>query len=431
MSEVDLNKVGIAALAHRIAIGEITSEAAVRACLQRIEAREPTVHAWAYLDPALALDQARNCDRAGVRGTLHGVPIGIKDIFDTVDQPTAFGSPVYAGHRPHRDAGCVALLRAAGAVILGKTATTEFAGAHPAPTTNPWNPKHTPGGSSSGSAAAVADCMVPGALGTQTMGSVIRPASFCGVVGFKPSHGLIPVDGIKPSALICDTVGVLVRAVEDACCLMSVLARSARGAWSLAMDRPPRIAVMRGPDWSKASSAAETALEQATQIVARAGAATFAVAPPRELDAMLDAAWVLLRYENSQHWAFEHRSMRDRLSPSLGKFLDEAVATTVEDYAAAVEIADEGRRAVADVFKSVDVIMTVSASGEAPLGLQSTGDTVFNRAWTLAQVPCLTLPGAQGPSGLPIGIQLIGPRFADAHLLAIGRWMEPLLRGEN
>jgi amidase len=263
------------------------------------------------------------------------------------------------------------------------------------------------------------------------MGSVIRPAAFCGIVGFKPSHGLVSVDGMKESALVCDTVGFLVRTVEDLPLLMAVLARSQAGAWDMQLNRPPRIGIMFGPGGQHVLSETREAIESTIRIMTSGGASTIAIAPPAELESMLEAAWTALRYENSQHWAFEHRARRSGLSTRLAEFLDESLAVTAADYATALRNADVGRQVLSNLFRSVDVILTPAAPGEAPKGLLSTGDAIFSRAWTLAHVPCLTVPAGKGPKGLPIGIQLIGPHFADAQLIAVGRWLEPRLSWQS
>ncbi len=243
ISGENLARCSLAELANLLTTGATTSQAIVEACLARIAARDPTIHAWAHLNPDLALSEARARDRETWRGGLHGLPFGIKDIIDTRDQRTQYGSPIYADHQPPRDAACVAFLRRAGAIILGKTATSEFAGAYPAATLNPHAAGHTPGGSSSGSAAAVADFMVPAALGTQTLESIIRPAAFCGIIGFKPSYGLLPLDGVKPSASTMDTVGFLLRYAEDIPLLLAAFARSAD--WEVSPSTTPHFVVLR------------------------------------------------------------------------------------------------------------------------------------------------------------------------------------------
>ncbi|MEO7761184.1 MAG: amidase, partial [Casimicrobiaceae bacterium] len=307
-----------------IAAGTLTAEALTRSCLDRIAERESVVHAFAFLDPALAIVEAQLRDRspaqlrdgAGTRGSLYGLPIGVKDIIDTHDMPTQCGSPIYTGHRPPNDAACVALAREAGAVMLGKTVTTEFALRHPGPTTNPHNPAHTPGGSSSGSAAAVADFMVPVAFGTQTGGSIIRPASYCGVVGYKPSRDTINPTGVKPLANSFDTVGVLARCVDDCALVVGVLAGDARAQRVLEAVRPQRIGLCRTHAWNFAEPATVRAVETAAEQLARAGVPVDEVELPPEFESFLDAQSDVLRFEAARVFAFERTRHPDLLSPS-------------------------------------------------------------------------------------------------------------------
>ena len=412
----------LAELSRLLAAGKATSESIVAACLARIAEREPLIHAWAHLNPAHALAEARTRDREPRRGPLHGLPIGIKDIIDTADQPTQYGSPIYADHRPARDAACVGLLRRVGAVILGKTATTEFAGPFPAATVNPHAPGHTPGGSSSGSAAAVADGMVPAALGTQTLGSVIRPAAFCGIVGFKPSYGLLPLDGIKPSAPSMDTLGILVRRAEDIALLLGALTPNLD--WERAAPPAPRIVVLRAPQWDKAQAETRDAIARARDAFMRAGASIEEHDGSAALETLNQSAWTILRYENARHLAREHKTHRSLLSPVLGEFLDRAAAISQVDYNIALAAAEGARRDIDRLMATCDAVLTAAVPGEAPAGLTSTGDPVFNAAWTLAHLPCVTLPAGSGPHGLPVGIQLVARRGGDAALAALARWAE-------
>jgi Asp-tRNA(Asn)/Glu-tRNA(Gln) amidotransferase A subunit family amidase len=418
----DLARCSLAELGRLLAAGAATSETIVEACLSWIAAREPSIHAWAHLDPELALVQARARDRETSRGSLHGLPVAIKDIIDTADQPTQHGSPIYAGHRPPRDAACVALLRRAGAVILGKTATTEFAAASPAATINPHAAGHTPGGSSSGSAAAVADFMVPAGLGTQTLGSIIRPASYCGIVGFKPSYGLVPVDGVKPSAPTMDTVGFLLRRAEDIPLLLTALTRSI--GWETKPPAAPRFVFLRGPQWDKAQAETLDAIARARESFLRSGATVEEQDCSSALETLRQSAWTILSFENAQNWAYEYDFHRPSLSPVLAEFLDRAAMISRADYASALAAADAARRAIDRILSACDAVLTAAAPGEAPAGLVSTGDTVFNGAWTLAHLPCVTLPAGAGPNGLPVGIQLIARRGGDAMLAALARWAE-------
>jgi Asp-tRNA(Asn)/Glu-tRNA(Gln) amidotransferase A subunit family amidase len=405
-----------------------TVEAAVSACLERIAAREAEVEAWAYLDPDRAIAAARARDREASRGPLHGLPVGIKDIMDTGDIPTEHGSPIYRGHRPAADAACVAVLRKAGAVVLGKTVTTEFAAFHPGKTRNPHNLVHTPGGSSSGSAAAVADGMVPVALGTQTMGSVIRPASFCGIVGYKPSFGLINRTGIKSQAEAVDTIGVFARSMDDAALVAAVLMGATPEAFATTIASPPRIALYRGPDWSKAEPAAAEAFEAAAKLLASAGAAIAEIDPPAVLRDAFAAHVTIVMYELARAFAPEWIAHRALLSAMLVGMIEEGWALSFAEYTEALAAMEAGRRWIAGRFADIDLILTLSAPGEAPKGLASTGDATFNRLWSGLHLPAVTLPYGTGPNGLPLGIQLVGPFRGDAKFIAAARWVEKTLR---
>ncbi len=404
-----------------IASGTITSEALVTACLERIKEREPAVRAWEYLDAEQALTQARACDRQPARSPLHGVPVGIKDLIDTVDMPTSYGSPIYAGHRPAADAASVALLRAAGAVILGKTVTTEFAMYMPGKTANPHNPAHTPGGSSSGSAAAVADTMVPLALGTQTAGSIIRPASFCGVVGYKPTHGHFALAGIKALSQTLDTLGGFARCVADLALLRAVLVGAAPQLPVLA--QAPRIGLCQTPQWPQASAATRAALESAGQRLAAAGASVHDVVLPADFTPLAEAQETIQVFEGARCCAYELTRHRAQLSPKLLELLAPAEGLTYAMYADALALAARCRQHLETLWTAHDVLLVPSAPGEAPAGLDATGNPLFNRMWTLLHTPAVSLPGAHGAHGLPVGVQVIGPCGQDERLLAIAAWM--------
>jgi amidase len=411
--------------ARRIAAREITAEQLVRACLERIAARESTVGAWIHVDPDAALAQARRLDAGPVRGPLHGLPLGVKDLIDTADMPTGYGSPIYAGHRPRTDAACVALARAAGAVILGKTVTTEFAWFHPGKTANPRNPAHTPGGSSSGSAAAVADCMVPFAFGTQTAGSTVRPASYCGIVGFKPTFGTIPRTGAKPLADSLDTIGVLARSAADAAFLAGAL--SGRDLLGAIPGAAPRIALCRTHEWKHAQPESVAALEQAAQRASRAGAKLEERALPQAYAGLLQAQLDVMDYEAYRALAGERLGHADKLSAKLRQMLENASKVDASRYEAALALAARCRATQAEAFGEADVLMTPSAPGEAPKGLGATGDPVFCRIWTLLGNPSINVPCATGPNGLPVGVQLIGRIGEDARLVAAAEWLQGTL----
>ena len=414
---------GAAEAARAIAEGRTTSEAVVAACLARIAEREETVKAWAFLDPDLALAQARACDAATKpTGPLHGVPVGIKDIFDTADMPTEMGSPIYAGHRPAADAATVAILRAAGAVILGKTVTAEFAGTHPGATTNPHDPARTPGGSSQGSAAGVADCMVPVALGTQTGGSVLRPSSFCGILGFKPSFGTFNRAGIKFAAESLDTIGLHARNLEDVVLLRDVL--TGRNPDGIApLEKSPRIGVCRTPLWHLAEPETVAAVEDAAEAIRRAGAAVQEVELPPAFEALSDARRAINDYERARAMAHEWRTDRERLSPAMQQTVAHGFAVPDADYRAALALTEECRHRLDGLFEDRDALLAPAVNGEAPLGLDYAGDPAFQALWTMLHVPAITLPTHRGPNGMPVGIQLVALRGKDDLLLSVAEWV--------
>ena len=401
----------------------MSSAKAVRACLERVAERDPVVRAWARLDPEAALDAAGLAEReiaAGrTRGPLHGVPVGIKDIIDTADLPTEYGSPIYAGNRPAADAACVARLREAGAVILGKTKTTEFAYYHPSDTTNPVDPERTPGGSSSGSAAAVADAMVPVALGTQTAGSVIRPASFCGVLGFKPTHGLIDMTGVRPLSPRLDTLGLFARSTDDLEPLLYVLSGIEARA---AIEETPRIGFARTERWNLVDPDAQRALEEAASKLDAAD-----IRLPAEVEEAVDAQATIMAVDVAASAAPEYERHRDSLSEELLGLIEQGLATAPDEHEAAVAIGERATAALPGVFGDYDAIMTPAARGQAPRGIESTGDPVFCRAWTLLGTPAISVPGPTGADGMPVGVQLVAARGHDAQLLATARWAQERL----
>ena len=406
-----------------LAAGRLTAEALTRACIERIAERDARVHAFVEFDPERALAEARACDRAAVRGPLHGLPLGVKDIIDTHDMPTQYGSPIHAGHRPSADAACVALAREAGAVMLGKTVTTEFALRHPGPTANPRNPAHTPGGSSSGSAAAVADLMVPVAFGTQTGGSIIRPASYCGVVGYKPSHGTINLTGVKPLANSFDTVGLFARCVDDCALVVGVLAGAVDAAAPLDAVQPRRIGLCRTHAWPDAGPATVRAVETAAEQLRRAGVAVEEVALPEEFAGFLDAQADVLRFEAARVFAFERTRRAGLLSQSSREELAIGAALPRQHYLEAQALIARCRVLFAEAIAPFDLYLSASAPGEAPLGLGNTGEAMFNRLTSGLGVPCLNLPAFTGPNGLPVGVQVIGASGEDLRLLRAAKWI--------
>jgi len=407
--------------ARLLARRELSAQELLRACLARIAERDGEVRAFVSLDAENALAQARTLDAGPVRGPLHGLPLGVKDIFDTFDLPTECGTPIYAGHRPRSDAAAVALCRAAGALVIAKTVTTELANMTAGPTRNPHHLGHTPGGSSSGSAAAVADFMLPLALGTQTAGSIIRPAACCGIVGFKPSFGRVPRAGVKQNADSMDTVGGFGRMVADAALLGAVLTGDARLA-----DQPPpetvRIGLVQGPDWAEAEPDVVAAWDHAVRVLGPTAQHCADAPLPRDFVDVAAVQAAIQAHETAGALADEHRRHRAQLSPALLALLDKGRAIDAVDMAAHHARAARWRSEVDVLFDQFDVLLAPSAVDEAPEGLQHTGDPIFCRPWSLLGLPCVHLPFARGANGLPVGLQLVG-RWGDDHrLLAAAQW---------
>ena len=423
MGRRPIEELGAAAAIALLREGAITSEALVRACLDRIGRDETRIQAWACLDPDRALAEAQAVDARGRPPPLHGLPVGIKDIIDTADEPTECGTPLYRGRRPTRDAACVASLRSSGGVVLGKTVTTELAFFAPGPTRNPRNLGHTPGGSSSGSAAAVADSMVPAALGTQTAGSIIRPAAYCGIVGFKPSHGLLSMEGIHPFAPSLDTLGVLVREVADVAPLLGGLDAPVE---VVPLARAPGLGMWRTAQWPHASASMQARLEEVATVLARAGASVRELQPlPEEIRLSEDQALIMAAEAVR---SFEALRPSGALSPQLTSLLDRGLATSPDEIDAAKIRAGQAWIEMNRTLSGLDALLTPSAPGEAPEGLASTGDPVFNRVVTLLGFPAVSLPAGMGPSGLPLGVQLVGAPLCEATLLAVASWTEARLR---
>jgi Asp-tRNA(Asn)/Glu-tRNA(Gln) amidotransferase A subunit family amidase len=418
-----LNELSAVEAARLIAERTITSEELVQACLDRIEEREPVVQAWAAIDPKAAIRQAKERDKGPVLGPLHGVPIAVKDVIDTYDYSTEMGSPIYKGHKAAADAACVALARAAGAVILGKTVTAEFAGSAPGPTTNPHDPERTPGGSSSGSAAAVADFMAPIALGTQTGGSVLRPASFCGVIGYKPTFGTVNRAGLKFAAENLDTIGVMARSLDDVALVRGVLTGTVSELTEGApLVSTPRIGLCRTYLWNKASVESMTAVETAAARLGESGALVEDFALPDDFAGLSEASEIVSNVERSRAMAHEWQQQRKRLSPQLSARITAGLETPYARYVEALRFAEHCRIQLDMMLAGVDALLAPTATGEAPAGLESTGDTSFQALWTLLHVPTITLPTHRGPKGLPVGIQLIVPRYRDEALLRTAWW---------
>jgi Asp-tRNA(Asn)/Glu-tRNA(Gln) amidotransferase A subunit family amidase len=437
LTNADLTALTASEAAPRIANGDLTSQALVTACLTRIDELEPQLKAWAFLDRERALAQATAADAQrregkGV-GALHGVPVGIKDIIDTADLPTEHGSPVYKGRQPRKDAACVAALRAAGAVILGKTVTTELANLTPSLTRNPRNLEHTPGGSSSGSAAAVAAGMVPVALGTQTGGSVIRPAAFCGVYGFKPSFGLIPRPGVLTQASSLDTLGVFARSLEDLGLLVDAIqGHDERDPDSIAASRPnllararedwplaPRFVFVKTHAWTEAEPATREAF---AELVEHLGDNVEEISLDFTTERGVAAAKVVQNVELAHHYGPLLDQAPELISARLAAQIEEGRRLRAVDYFAALDARKELYATVEEIVMQHGQILTPAALGPAPRGLESTGNPVFCAVWTYLGVPAVTLPLLEA-DGLPMGVQLVSARRDDGRLLRSARWL--------
>jgi Asp-tRNA(Asn)/Glu-tRNA(Gln) amidotransferase A subunit family amidase len=420
-----LNELTATEAIRRIAQGQATSEQLVRACLERIAERESVVGAWEYLAPEKALTQARERDRRGSSGALHGVPFGIKDIIDTFDMPTCYGSPIYAGNHPRHDAACVALGRAAGGVLMGKTVTTEFANKHPGKTANPHDPTRTPGGSSSGSAAAVADKMVPLAIGTQTTASTIRPASFCGIFGYRPTYGDLSCSGVRQCAGSLDTIGLYARSIEDIALYRDVLLGITPEPLAADLCPPPRIGFCRTPMWSRLEDYTGPLLEQGVRRLARAGAQVKDLDLPPEFEQVEDAHRWISSFEFARNFAYEVLYHEDQLSAALrdGRIAD-GKGCTLERYRQARTCAARCRTLLAHLFADVDILLTPAAAGEAPVGLHATGNASFSAIWTTMHVPAMSVPAFTGPNGLPVGVQVIAASGADRRFFEAARWVQ-------
>jgi Asp-tRNA(Asn)/Glu-tRNA(Gln) amidotransferase A subunit family amidase len=419
----ELNRLSATQAAAGIARGDFTAAALMAACLDRIAKREPLVHAFQTIDPDVAMRAAEEADRSESKGALHGVPFAAKDIIATADLPTGWGSPVYAHHRPPRDASCVQLLKDAGAVLIGKTVTTEFAYFDPGPTANPHNLAHTPGGSSSGSAAAVADFMVPLALGSQTAGSLIRPGAYCGVYAYKPTHGSFDLDGVMSAAASLDTLGGLARSVDDFYLLRAALCPN--------LDLPPvdpewrpRVALMRGPHWAEGSMQMRHACQRAMAALGDAGAVVGELSPPAVFADLVAHQKTVMAYETARARIFEYRYHRDRVGEAFAKLVETGLDTTFADYRRALDAAARARRMHDTQFLEFDVILAPAAAGEAPKGLHATGDPLYSRAWTLLHAPAMSVPFGRGPNGLPLAVQLVGRRGADEAFLHAALWID-------
>ncbi|MGH8686565.1 MAG: amidase [Burkholderiales bacterium] len=439
-------ELGAVEAATAIRDGGLTSEELVEACLARIAQTEERIQAWAFLDPKHAREQAKAADAARRKGrplgALHGVPVGVKDIIDTADMPTEDGSPLHAGRQPREDATVVSLLRSAGAIVLGKTVTTEFATYSPGKTRNPHDLERTPGGSSSGSAAAVATGMAPLALGTQTNGSVIRPASYCGVVGYKPTHGLIPRSGILRLSRVLDHVGVFARTVPDAALIaQELMAFDAadpdtrpRARPQLAdavfrpMPLPPRFAFVKTPAWGKASPDTQAAFAELAEAL---GDQAREVTLPEPFADGVELHRLIMEADLALNLAPEYEKGARLLSPKLREMIERGQTHHAVDYNRAVARVEVYNAALDDIFHEMHAIITLAATGEAPRGLGATGDPVFCTLWTLCGLPAVTVPVMRGADGMPLGVQIVGQRGDDARLLQCASWLVGHLDGDG
>jgi Asp-tRNA(Asn)/Glu-tRNA(Gln) amidotransferase A subunit family amidase len=423
MNSLKLNELDAWQAARLMAKRELRAVDLLHACLDRIAERNDEVHAFTHLDRAHALVQAHALDKGPVRGLLHGLPIGVKDLFDTIDFPTSYGSPVYGAHRPKVDAAAVALCREAGALVTGKTVTTEFAYFYPGATRNPHELTRTPGGSSSGSAAAVADSMLPLALGTQTAGSIIRPAAYCGVVGYKPSSGRVPRAGIKSLSETLDTPGGFGRSVRDVALLGAVLTGDARLGTSPDESAAPRIGLCRTPEWAYAEADTQRAWDTATAALTHVAPALADVALPDDLPDLVALQKEVMAFEMCRALSVERLHHRHQLSLQLQAQLDSGSVISGATHAVNLVRTEIARHRIDALFDRFDVLLAPSAAGEAPVGIDATGDPLFCRGWTLLGLPCVHLPFTRGSNGLPVGLQLVGRWGEDHRLLSSAQWI--------
>ena len=417
-----LNELTATEIVAAINAGTTTCEAVVRACLDRIQLREPKVQAWQYLNRDQVLGNAIALDQSGRRGPLIGVPFGIKDIIDTADMPTEYGSPIYKGNQPRNEAACVALTRKAGGILMGKTVTTEFANRHPGKTHNPFDPERTPGGSSSGSAAAVGDHMVPLAIGTQTTGSTIRPASFCGAVGYRPTWGDLRCSGVREAAGSLDTLGLIARSIEDIALYREVLLGSATPQPIAEYAGKLRVGFCRTHLWNEVEPHTQQQLEAAAQQLAKSGIEVRDVELPADFSRLLDVHLAISSYEFARNFTYEVEHHWERISAALRENrLKSGLACSFERYKEACAFAADARRRFAAMETEFDVLLTASATGEAPVGLNWTGNANHCLIWTTLHVPSVTMPVFKGPHGLPVGAQVIGKANGDRALFAAAR----------
>lgn len=430
MNSDRINQLSLYEMSQAIHQGQLSATRIMEACIERIQQREPEVNAWESINIESALTQAQQSDQQAPKGILHGLPIGVKDTIDTLDFPTGRGTPIYANKPAFWDAAGVALIKRAGGIILGKTVTTEFAYFRPGKTANPHNLAHTPGGSSSGTAAAVADFMVPAALGSQTAGSLIRPASYCGVVAYKPTFGDFSLGGVRPLSHSLDTLGVITRTVQDAALMRSVLLDVPFTPIHSQVNLPPRIAFCHTPSWLEADGYTRAQLEKTAFSLAVGNAQVSTVELPKICDELIAVQKCIMAYEAAHHMCFEYDNHQEKLSPQIIELIEEGMSIQREDYLLAQATAQRAREEISTLFENWDVILAPAAPGEAPLGLNATGNPIFSRMWNLLGVPSLSLPAFKGENQLPVGIQVVGAQGEDTRLLQIAMWIEDKLKNQ-
>ncbi|HEX2831224.1 MAG TPA: amidase [Burkholderiales bacterium] len=418
-----LHRLTASEIVQAIRSGDATCEAVARSCLERIAERDGDVQAWQYVDPDQAIAAARAMDRETRRGPLYGVPFNVKDIIDTSDMPTEYGSPIYAGFRPRADAACVALSRKAGAVLLGKAVTVEFANRHPSKTRNPLDLARTPGGSSSGSAASVADYMVPVSIGSQGTSSTVKPASYCGVFGYRPTWGELRCAGVKEASSSFDTLGLFARSIDDIALHRDVLL----GAEPTPLTKrasAPRIAFCRTHFWDLLEPSTRTLLEGAADQLRRAGAAVEDLDLPSVFEEAAEARGLIAGFEFALNYTWEIEHHWDRLSETLrnGRIRD-GVSCTYDDYVQARSVVEHCRALIAQLLEPYDAVLAAPGTGEAPIGFSTTGSSKPALIWTTMHLPAISIPVFRGPAGLPVGALVVGKRSRDRELLAAADWI--------